>query len=128
MRKLILPSALALAGCGAFDPPEVTDCERHIISKLRSPSTYKRIDASGIGIPFDKPLKYSVTIEYDAANAYGTPVRERQLCVFAVKNGRPDTSLYYDFDHDFEGRGKTGDQISEEANAALSAAINASSD
>lgn len=113
---------LLLAGC---DQPEVKQCEDFILSKLRSPSTYKRIESSGIQVPYNNPDRYTVRVTYDAANAYGTPVREEQLCVFGLKDGKPDTSKHYDFDEDLEGKGYTSADVDRAAESALSAADNA---
>ncbi|MCJ8158353.1 hypothetical protein [Sphingomonas sp. LaA6.9] len=101
---LVVLGALALGGC---DKPEIKICEDFILNKLRSPSTYKRIKASGIKVG----EKYSVTVEYDAANAYGAPIRDNQICVFGLKDGRPDTTKTYDFDRDFSGIGGDHDDV-----------------
>ena len=78
--------SFALTGCdkvGEWQHPELAACESFISGGLRSPSTYKRIN-----VEYDRPQMNSasntknVHIEYDAANAYGTPVRASQLCEF----------------------------------------------
>jgi len=47
-------------------------CDDAIKATLRSPSTYKRISIDG-GYG-------SFTVQYDAANAYGTPIRGNGRC------------------------------------------------
>lgn len=117
MRLIFLAfSLVALSGC---DKPEIKQCEEYIIAKLRSPSTYKRVEASGLRSPGEKPERYMVQIKYDAANAYGTPIREVQFCAFNLKGLGPDTSRYYDFDNDPEGKGSTREEISARADAVL---------
>lgn len=60
------------------DPDDVMICEEGVKALLRSPSTYKRIDITRLNQP-----KYSlVMISYDAANAYGTPIRDTAHCEF----------------------------------------------
>ena len=122
---LVVLICLGLAACDTPERRAIEQCESHIKGKLRSPSTYKRIEASGIGVPFQKPEKYSVSVEYDAANVYGTPIRDRQLCVFALKDGKPDTSLRYDFDNDYSGNGKSIDNVLSESDDAMNAAMQA---
>ena len=119
MRAVVLVFALLLGAC---DGPEIKVCEDYILAKLRSPSTYKRIEVDGINVPYENPDRYHLSITYDAANAYGTPVRETQSCVFGLKGGKPDTSKYYDFDTDLQGNGKTAEQVEAAANAAMEAA------
>ncbi len=93
---LSLLAVYGLAGCG--DRPEISQCEQYVLGKLKAPSTYKRIAASGMGVPYPKPKQYTVTVEYDAANSFGVPIRETQVCVFPLSGDRPDTSKYIDFD------------------------------
>lgn len=112
MRALILVLGMLIAGCSQVpvDGPGIKECEDYVIAKLRSPTTYKRIKASGIGIPYDAPKYYSVTVEYDAANAYGTPIRETQFCKFPVKSKLPVVDNYIDFDS--EQAGETENMVS----------------
>lgn len=74
------------------------ECEKYLLEKLRSPSTYKRIEVSSTAVPYETPIEQMVFIEYDAANAYGTPIRGRQLCKFPIKNKRPVVDQYIDHD------------------------------
>ena len=92
---------LLLCSCGARD---VQACEDFIRDGLRSPSTYKRMSL----VSDDKQLneeefreltklpRYGtytphqlreVLIEYEAANAYGTPVRGTEICAFVLTDG-----------------------------------------
>ena len=117
MRLVIMGFCLiALSGC---DKPEIKQCEEYIIAKLRAPSTDKRIEASGIRSPWDKPQRYMVQIEYDAANAYGTPIRSVQFCAFSLKGLGPDTSKYYDFDNDPQGKGLTREELRARTDAII---------
>lgn len=89
-RSLPVSAAIALlpilGSCDALTSNEEQAfrvCEAHIQKQLRSPSTYARVKAisdvanPGIGIR-------TVHIEYDASNAYGTPVRGTEGCAFEV--------------------------------------------
>ena len=91
-----------LAGChgGFFDPPEIAQCEKYILAKLKSPGSYKRIEASSLGIPFQKPEYWTVGIDYDTVDSHNTPVHVGQVCDFPLADGKPDTSKYIDFDRD----------------------------
>lgn len=102
MRGIVALVLLPIAATACSDRPEIAQCEAFILKKLKAPSTYKRITATGIGIPYESPKEYSVSIEYDAANAYGVPVRGTQICTYPLKDGRADTSAYIDFDRRFE--------------------------
>lgn len=99
----------------AFDAGIVRDCEDKIISRLRSPSSYKRINAehrvrdldeselwrrllAEYGMSSDakedllrkafavarassvKPYEDIAVIEFDAANGFGAPIRDRWTC------------------------------------------------
>lgn len=122
MRLIWLMLFCLLTAC---DDLVVKQCEDHIFKKLRSPSTYKRINIEGTDVPYPNPDRHHLRITYDAANAYGTPVREEQVCVFGLKDGKPDTSKYYDFDGDFTGKGRPADDAEKTAEAALKAADDA---
>jgi len=104
-----LLAVLALTGCSKqVERPEILDCEQYLLGKLRFPSTYQRVSIQSVRI--EKPNYQSVGIEYDAANAYGTPIRGEQICVYPVKNGNPITNIYIDHDNELEdalaGKGK----------------------
>lgn len=87
MRAVWLLGVSVLAGC---TPPEVKNCEGELLTELRSPSTYKRATAQVVEEPRDAPKEIVVYISYDAANIYGTPVREMKVCRYPAKNGKPD--------------------------------------
>lgn len=106
MLKWSVPlAALTLAGCGR---PDVKACEIFIKDGLRSPSTYRLISMSEQDEKVSKPPLpkeagelermaweqdkaqhgiRSLILEYDAANAYGTPIRGHQVCTFATIDG-----------------------------------------
>src|SRR3546814_19071532 len=62
------------------EPDDVLICEEGLKALLRSPSTYKRIDIARL----NQPKSSWLMISYDAANAYGTPVRDTAHCEFPV--------------------------------------------
>lgn len=66
------------------DKPEVEACEKYVLGGLRSPSTYERVSVGSTKVGGE----LWISIVYDAANAYGTPVRETETCKFRVENGR----------------------------------------
>jgi hypothetical protein len=59
----------------------IEECERWAQAKLVAPSTYKRISVT-VGIPDEKTQRQDVFISYDAANSYGTPIRQLEHCQF----------------------------------------------
>jgi hypothetical protein len=73
------------------NPPGYISCKAELMSTLRSPSTYVEISRRSFRA-VHAPFHWWVSIEYDAANAYGTPIRGTQICVYADKGGKPDTS------------------------------------
>lgn len=95
---LCLLGLVTLASCDALLPPEIKDCERFVIGKLRAPTTYHRVEAHKTLMDDLKPPEIWVSIEYDAANAYGTPIRDRQICQYPLVNGRADLSKHIDHD------------------------------
>lgn len=100
-----------LTGCDGLLRSEIKDCEAQLLGELRSPSTYKRIDASSIRANNEQ----TVRIVYDAANAYGTPIRGTKLCAYPVKGG----AVLVDQRIDYDAR------IEEQARKALTDAENA---
>ena len=58
-------------------------CEAYIQSMLRSPSTYQQISSNVVSSPMWENVQ-SAIIEYDADNAYGTPVRGTEICEFKL--------------------------------------------
>lgn len=75
--------AAIVSGCSQSEDA-IKACETNIMSKLRSPSTYKRI--SGNALVDEQGHEIHVMIEYDAENAYGTPIREQDFCRFVAPN------------------------------------------
>lgn len=94
MLRLMIVSSMSLvtSACGALDSAQVQDCERQLLDKLKSPSSYKRVSASGIAIPAEgkHPRYYSVDIKYDADNSYGAAIRDTEICMYRIDaQGRP---------------------------------------
>ncbi|MFA7595899.1 MAG: hypothetical protein WCY92_06045 [Novosphingobium sp.] len=83
---LSILSLVVVAGCNSAQNAAVGACEAFIKERLRSPSTYKQIgvDYSGVSFKSEGRDVRMVTVEYDAANAFGTPIRGNQQCVFEV--------------------------------------------
>lgn len=78
--------ALALPGCSeALDA-----CEDVIKAELRSPATYERVESNVYRFEQEEPPYISVTVRYDAANAYGTPIRSLAVCTIPIKDGQAD--------------------------------------
>lgn len=80
-----LGATLMLAACGGPNDAAIEACETFIQERLRSPSTYKRISTNAF-IAVDRKSGW-VTVEYDAANAFGTPIRDTQICAFDTPEG-----------------------------------------
>jgi hypothetical protein len=92
-----------LASCGQAD---VAACEEFLKGGLRSPATYRKVSVRTYDAPITKqqataigarvydnrPLTLrKVFIDYDADNAYGTPVRGIEMCAFVLLEGKlPD--------------------------------------
>ena len=98
---------MLMLGAGAGEPPEIAECEADAQRDLRSPSTYKRIEANRFvnppesgeinaarqrfgldGIEDAAIGLINVYIEYDAANAYGTPIRSMEHCQWLTVAGK----------------------------------------
>lgn len=97
--------AATISGCNPFESKLYGVCEDALKERLRSPSTYERVRLTardeqisaeayeiGSGHPLTDtertviqqgavPHRHVVIIEYDAANAYGTPVRGAAECI-----------------------------------------------
>lgn len=75
-----------LPACSPTKDAAINACEVFIKERLRSPSTYKQVGVDYSGVTFKSQGRdvRMVTIEYDAANAYGTPIRNDQQCLFEV--------------------------------------------
>jgi hypothetical protein len=113
MKRLWWASSLfaaALAGCWSSDSKFVQSCEELLKETLRSPSTYRRVGVveRREPIPLEdylaaqkdseavkrlyrqqgtQPVRILAAIEYDAANAYGTPVRGAAVCHYDSTDG-----------------------------------------
>ena len=108
MTKWAPITALVLTGCGQ---PDVDACERFVKGELRSPSTYRQVALTQRDLPLSlkdfraitgdrsEPLRdmidkrsqngiRTITITYDASNAYGTSVRETRECHFRLRDGK----------------------------------------
>lgn len=88
MRLILTAIALAvvgLQGCSFdyFDDPAVKACRVDLKSQLRSPSTYREIETNLVSVAGIN----SVSVSYDAANAYGTPVRGAHNCNYLLYDG-----------------------------------------
>ncbi|MHB9879087.1 hypothetical protein ACSMXM_05435 [Pacificimonas sp. ICDLI1SI03] len=74
MKYVLLLGVLALTGCDMMDP-KVGLCEDAIKERLKSPSSYKRVE-----ITKWTPERY--TVDYDAENSYGAAIRNDADCSF----------------------------------------------
>ncbi|MFO1256258.1 MAG: hypothetical protein U1E37_11420 [Sphingomonadaceae bacterium] len=81
---------VSLAGCDAILSPEIEDCEQQLLRELRAPATYNRIKSDTTVMDHLKPPEFWVSIKYDAANAFGTPIRGEKICRYALVEGRAD--------------------------------------
>lgn len=79
---LILP-LIVLGGCER----QAQGCEDAIKRELRSPSTFEVINTYWTSPIGPDKTHISVMVEYDAANAYGTPIRSKVWCDVPVHNG-----------------------------------------
>ena len=89
MKLVLLALYLGLVGCNSPQSHAIKACEIFIKERLRSPSTYKKVRNDSIGPVFvseGRNVKM-INIEYDAANAFGTPIRGSQQCMFQVDKG-----------------------------------------
>jgi hypothetical protein len=84
MLRAVLLSTLILGGCAPRTSETVVACERIAAGKLRSATTYKRIGA----YEFDAGGERHTLIQYDAANARGTSIK--QFCDFPLRGGEAD--------------------------------------
>lgn len=93
MRYLFLTALLPIAGCsGTIEPQAVKDCQANLLLKLKAPSTFKRVKVTSAVDPDSSGRQWLVDIEYDAANAFNAPLRAREICRYAVKDGGPDAT------------------------------------
>lgn len=82
---------LSTACSGLFDPPEVTKCEKYLVSKLDKPESYQRGRYDNLSLG-----KYwEVGIEFSYVDKNGARVqRAWQICDYALVNGKPDFSKF----------------------------------
>jgi len=113
MKKLVIAWMVILCGC---DKPEVQMCEAFIKSDLKAPATYQRISYSARQHHFSTwpeyrrftgdyqntlyqlahhgeedpsgPYLKTVTIDYDAQNGFGVPLRGSETCGFSRRFDR----------------------------------------
>ncbi|MBW8320039.1 MAG: hypothetical protein K0M49_12790 [Arenimonas sp.] len=127
MKKAIyLIPMVFLGGCNFFDSELVVACEETLKKRLRSPSSYERIELTSRSTElntrdevkakliahghdgalleaqlrdFDsgtaKPTEFSLLIEYDAPNAYGTMLRDVSKCEYFSMSGRVDRASWF---------------------------------
>lgn len=53
-----------------------------MLSKLKAPSSYKRIKAYSVFMDKQQPPEVWVSIEYDAVNSFNAPLRDFEVCKF----------------------------------------------
>ena len=97
-----------LAGCAAIFSPEIEHCERELLRELRAPSTYNRIEADTTVMDHLKSAEFWVSIKYDAANAFGTPIRDEKICRYALVDGRADLDQPVDIEAPLTGLASPG--------------------
>lgn len=95
---LFLFVAPVLTSCSVAEPAEWGSCRAYLEGKLAAPSTLKVIRTNSTDVPYPDPTYRVVSLEYDAANAFGTPIRGKQSCSFPLRNGRPVVDRYIDHD------------------------------
>ena len=86
---VVLPMLLCSCGGNGYEPA-IQACEKFIEGSLKSPSTYKRVSANvdQSAVMYAGKSTKSVSVSYDAANAFGTPIRAAEICRFEVdQNG-----------------------------------------
>lgn len=96
IRACLLALATGTIAACSGQAEEIRDCEASLLRDLRSPSTYKRIKAETTRLTNKVGAEYQmVEIEYDAANAYGTPIRDTALCAYPVTGTDVRVDLTY---------------------------------
>ncbi|QTH20147.1 hypothetical protein HRJ34_17510 [Rhizorhabdus wittichii] len=85
--------SLSLNACSL--QPQVTACETFVREKIDTPATFKVVSTSSVSGSAKDVARLDpagqvmlVSIEYDAANQYGAPIRSKAFCAFPMKNGR----------------------------------------
>jgi len=117
---VVIACAMTVSSCSIFESKFNSACEDGIKKRLLAPSGYKRIalqrrdevltrdefvaHMAATNTPegamksdlesFDKgrlPVtKFTAVIEYDAPNAYGTPIRFTSICEYVSETGKDD--------------------------------------
>jgi hypothetical protein len=93
MRSMMALSAIVLlVACSRWlDPPEVTRCEKYVLSKLETPGTYKRTRSDSLSLGG----YWEVGIEYSYDDRSGARVqRAWQICDYPIVNAKPDISKF----------------------------------
>ena len=79
MRVALIGLTVLLTGCSN---PALKACDTAIKKTLRAPSTYKRVSSTGYSVD----AVTTISIEYDADNSFGVPLRGKGLCT--VRQGQ----------------------------------------
>jgi len=82
----VLIASTLVAGCSG-EGPRVAACDHVAKLLVRSPATYRRLNSPKEGD--------DILIEFEAANAFGLPVRDWAVCRFDP--ARPDDAVMTDF-------------------------------
>lgn len=111
---LLVPDARRVV-LGLLDSRLVAACETALLDRLKAPSTYARVSATESSEPIrladyyvdafsrngmpgaaeqelnrrvhDHATRWTVLIEYDAANGFGTPIRGVSACTYSSLDG-----------------------------------------
>lgn len=82
----LVAAAILTTSCGSPQHAAIKACEAFVTERLKAPSTYKQV-ASDAFIEVSGKQGW-VTVEYDAANSFGVPLRDKQICTFDTPNGQ----------------------------------------
>lgn len=117
-RLFITATLFLLSGCGSPEKSFLALCESQIKNMIATPSSYNRISYNVIREDIDReefinnpekygeeisedrksilrqlevtPIVFRMVIEFDAANAYGTPIRKLVSCEYFSQFGELD--------------------------------------
>jgi hypothetical protein len=106
---VMVPIALSAGACNPFESGFVKACEAALQETLLAPATYKRVSTFETSEPLsledftrdlggseaayyrrqghDHAVRSELLITYDAANAFGTPIRGQSLCSYDTIDG-----------------------------------------
>lgn len=106
MKEILAALALSAVACQALEPEEIKQCEAYLQAKLKSPASYKRVEASSFSAPKEggSGNEWIVIIKYDAANSYNAMIRDTQICYYPIRNGKADLSISVDHDGILQNR------------------------